>query len=447
MKVHYKKYVYIYVFTSMDIGGVYVLQEKVIAYRRDFHKYAESGWREFRTTAKIVEILRDLGYEVAFGKQVIHPPSVMGREPEEGIQQQMKRAVNQGGDSGIIEEMKGYTGAVATLETGRPGPVIALRFDIDSNDVIEREDEKHRPQKEGFRSVNEGMMHACGHDGHTAIGLGLAELLIKDKNRLSGTVKLIFQPAEEGVRGAKAMVDKGILEGVQYFLSGHLGFNLGTGKFAPKTEGFLSTTKIDAEFIGAGAHAGSNPEEGKNALLAAATAALNIHSIPPNSGGVTRVNVGVLDAGVGRNVIAPKASMKIETRGETAALNTYVYDKAVKIIESAAGMYDNRFNIKKMGEAITVSCDLKLAEWAKKTAEDLQDIDEIIELKHLGGSEDATFMMKAVQDQGGLATYLFFGANTAAGHHNEGFDFDEEVLMKGIHFYHAVIHTINQKHS
>ena len=424
-----------------------MLQEKVIAYRRDFHQYAESGWREFRTTAKIVEILNQLGFEVAFGKEVIHPPSVMGRDSEEEILKQITRAVEQGGDPEIIKMMDGYTGAVATLDTGRPGPVIALRFDIDSNDVIEREDEEHRPQKEGFRSVNEGMMHACGHDGHTAIGLGLAELLIKEKDRLSGIIKLIFQPAEEGVRGAKAMVDKGILDGVQYFLSGHLGFNLDTGKFAPKTEGFLSTTKVDAEFIGEGAHAGSNPEEGKNALLASATAALNIHSIPPNSQGVTRVNVGVMQAGVGRNVVPPRALMKIETRGETAALNTYMYEKTIKILGNAASMYENRLNIKKMGEAITVDCDEELVQWAKATAKDLPDIDEVIELKHLGGSEDATFMMKAVQDQGGLATYLFFGANTAAGHHNEGFDFDEEVLMKGIHFYRAVIHTIIQKYS
>ena len=423
-----------------------MLQEKVIEYRRDFHKYAESAWREFRTTAKVVEVLRNLGYEVAFGKQVIHRESVMGRESEKEIQQQMKRAVNQGGDPEIIKEMEGFTGAVATLDTGRPGPVIGLRFDIDANDVIERKDDGHRPQREGFRSVNEGMMHACGHDGHTAIGLGLAELLIKEKDNLSGMIKLIFQPAEEGVRGAKAMVDKGVLDGVQYFLSGHLGFNLETGKIAPKTEGFLSTTKLDAEFIGKGAHAGSNPEEGKNALLAAATAALNIHSIPPNSEGVTRVNVGVLEAGVGRNVIAPKASMKVETRGETAALNTYMYEKAVTVIESAAAMYDNQVSIKKMGEAITVNCDQKLVDWGKEAAENLSDIDEIIELKHLGGSEDATFMMKAVQDQGGLATYLFFGANIAAGHHNEGFDFDEEVLMKGIHFYYRVIQTIIQKH-
>ncbi len=274
-----------------------MLKEKVIAYRREFHRYAESGWREFRTTARIVEILEDLGYKVECGIKVIHPPSVMGRESDDQIQKQIQRGIEQGGNPEIIKGMEGFTGAVATLETGKSGPIIALRFDIDSNDVIERDDDQHRPKNEGFRSVNEGMMHACGHDGHTAIGLGFAEVLMTEKDQLTGTIKLIFQPAEEGVRGAKAMVDKGILDGVEYFLTGHLGFNLDTGKFAPKTEGFLSTTKIDAEFIGEGAHAGSNPEEGKNSLLAAATAALNIHSIPPHSVGVTRVNVGVMGRG------------------------------------------------------------------------------------------------------------------------------------------------------
>ncbi len=423
-----------------------MLQEKVTAYRRDFHKYAESGWREFRTTAKVVEVLRNLGYEVDFGKQVIYRDSVMGREEEDGIKLQMKRAVNQGADPRLVEEMEGYTGAVATLDTGRPGPVIALRFDIDANDVVERKDDGHRPQREGFRSVNDGMMHACGHDGHTAMGLGLAEVLIKEKDALSGRIKLIFQPAEEGVRGAKAMVDKGVLEEVEYFLSGHLGFNLDTGMFAPRTEGFLSTTKLDVEFMGKGAHAGSNPEEGKNALLAAATAALNLHSIPPNSEGVTRINVGILEAGEGRNVVPPKALLKLETRGETAALNTYMYQKAVTIMESAAAMYGNRIGFKKMGEAITVNCDQTLVNWVREAAENLSDIEQIMDFKHLGGSEDATFMMKAVQDQGGLATYVFFGANTAAGHHNEGFDFDEEVLLKGIRLYHRIIETITQKY-
>ncbi|WP_093314087.1 amidohydrolase [Tindallia californiensis] len=416
------------------------VEEKVIGYRREFHLYAESGWKEFRTTSRIIEILEGLGLEVKYGKEVIHIPMVMGRDAEQEISNHIERGIRQGGNSKFIEKMEGYTGAVGILKTGRPGPVIAIRFDIDANDVIERKDLEHRPTKEGFASVNEGMMHACGHDGHTAMGLGLAELLIKEKKNLTGTIKLIFQPAEEGVRGARAMVGKGLLEDVDYFLAGHLGFNLQTGFIAPKTTGFLSTTKMDAYFYGKGSHASNAPEEGKNSLLAAATAVLNIHAISPHSKGITRVNVGVMQGGIGRNVIPPAATLKIETRGETPELNDYMYDKVAGILNCAAKMYGNNVSMKKEGEALAADCDEELVDIVKEVAlENKERITGVINEKYLGGSEDATFMMKSVQERGGLATYIFFGAETKAAHHNEGFDFDEAVLMKGICLYKDVI--------
>lgn len=428
--------------------GDLILNEKVIAYRREFHRYAESGWREFRTTSRIVEVLQALGYEVKYGKRILHIPSVMGREEERDIDHQINRAIEQGGNPEIIKRMEKYTGALAILETGKPGPTIGIRFDIDANDGVERDDEAHRPQKQGFRSLNEGMMHACGHDGHAAMGLGLAEVLIKDREHLRGRIKLIFQPAEEGVRGAKAMVDKGLLKDVDYFFAGHVGFGLETGTLAPKTEGFLSTTKIDVEFTGKGAHAGKDPEKGKNSLLAAATAALNIHGISSHGDGVTRVNVGVMEAGVGRNVVPSKAILKIETRGETSELNAFVYEQAIKVIEGAAHMYDNQYSITTMGEAITAVCDDELAEIVEKVAKEnqLMEVGSVLSSMYLGGSEDATLMMKEVQDQGGKATYLFFGSTTSAGHHNEGFDFDETVLMEGVNLYHAVIKKIQMIH-
>lgn len=92
----------------------------------------------------------------------------------------------------------GFTGLVATLETGRPGPVIGYRVDMDVLDLNEQLTDDHRPFREGFASCNAGMMHACGHDGHTTIGLGLAEVLMEMREHLCGTIKIVFQPAEEG---------------------------------------------------------------------------------------------------------------------------------------------------------------------------------------------------------------------------------------------------------
>lgn len=421
------------------------IEEKLIDYRRDFHKYAESGWNEFRTTSKIIQILEDLGYNLYYGLDIIEPSAVMGRGDDNYVNDQIDRAIKQGASKEIIDRMQGYTGVVAILDTKIEGPTIAFRFDIDANDVIESTEENHKPYVEGYSSVNKGMMHACGHDGHAAIGLGLAHTIIRYKDELKGKIKLIFQPAEEGVRGAKAIVDKGVVNDVDYFLTGHLGFNLESGSFAPMTKEFLSTTKIDVEYKGKGSHAGAAPNEGNNALLAASAAVLNIHAIPPHKDGVTRVNVGVLNAGVGRNVIAPNALMKIETRGESAHLNEYVYEKTIKVLESIANMYDLNMNIKKMGESITVKCDEDFSKVIEKEVLQIKEIKNIISNMVLGGSEDASFMMDKVQKKGGKSSYMMFGTKIAAGHHNEKFDFDESVLGTAVKVYTKLLFKFNRK--
>lgn len=419
------------------------IEDKLIDYRRGFHKYPESGWTEFRTSSVIAGILNTLGYKVRLGKDILDPKYVMGRDTDI-IASNIKRAIEQGGDRGLMGRMEGYTGVVADINTGITGPTIALRFDIDANDVIESTEDGHRPFEQGFASVNKGVMHACGHDGHIAIGLGLAETLVRIKSSLKGTIRLIFQPAEEGVRGARAIVEKGILDDVDYFLSGHIGFNVPTGTIVPRAEGFLATTKIDAVFKGRGAHAGAAPQEGNNALLAAANALINIHSIPPHSGGITRVNVGTLNGGVGRNVIPPIASMKIETRGENSELNRYVLDRTTNIIELSGKMYGCNTEISKKGEAVTVECDLALSEFIKREISKIYSMTNVIDNKPLGGSEDVTFMIERVQNRGGKAAYLIFGSNTAAGHHNERFDFDETVLPNAVKIYsHLILSFFN----
>ncbi len=117
----------------------------------------------------------------------------------------------------------------------------------------------------------------------------------------------------------------------------HLGVNLRkTGQVACRTEGFLATTKLDATFTGIPAHAGAAPETGKNAILAACTATLNLHAISRHSQGISRINVGVIQGGSGRNVIPANAVIKVETRGVNSEINEYVYNEAVRIIEASA---------------------------------------------------------------------------------------------------------------
>lgn len=291
---------------------------------------------------------------------------------------------------------------MGVMHFAEPGPVIAFRFDMDANDVVEAMLAEHRPWRAGFASVNAGAMHACGHDGHTAIGLTLAEVLTEVKNELAGTVKLIFQPAEEGVRGAKAMVARGIVDDVDFFVGLHLGIGLKQrGTVTCNTVGFLATTKLDAVYTGVPAHAGAAPETGKNALLAAATAALNLHAISRHSKGASRINVGVLQAGTGRNVIPDKAVLKLETRGTTSEINNYIYQSALRILEAAAAMYDVKLDLSPMGDASTSENSPLLVERLQQIAETSNLFASILPEGNIGGSEDCTYFMERVQQKGG----------------------------------------------
>ena len=407
------------------------MEQRLVQLRREFHAHAETGWTEFWTTAKIAGILKSLGYQVFVGKEILDLDSVMGRPSEGEIAKYIERAVHQGADPEWIKRMGGYTGAVAVLDTRKKGPTLAFRFDIDAVDVAEASEEKHRPYREGFASMNENAMHSCGHDAHTVIGLGFAELLMKRKEELKGIFKLIFQPAEEGVRGGKAVAMKGILDDVDYFLGAHIGMDIPTGNVAPGCGDFLCTTKFDAVYKGKAAHAGGAPNEGKNALLAAASATLALAGISPHKDGATRLNVGVLQAGTGRNVIPSKAVMKVETRGLTTALNEYVYGRAMEIVEGAAIMYGVELSVAKMGEAVDAFSDKELVDLVAEKALSVPGIEKLVPSVSLGGSEDVSWMMRAVQEHGGKAVYFVLGSYIAAGHHNEFFDVDERVLSYG----------------
>lgn len=406
-------------------------EAKLISYRRDFHKHAEVAWTEFRTASIVAETLVNLGYQVLVGEEVIAADKMMGVPSVDELTRQQQRALTQGADAKWVEKMNGgKTGVVGVMRFDRPGPTVAFRFDMDANDVVEAKSQSHRPCREGFASINTGAMHACGHDGHTAVGLVFAEVMAQSKAQLSGTIKFIFQPAEEGVRGAKAMAASGVVDDVDYLMGMHLGIGLKkNGQVTCQTEGFLATTKLDAVFTGTPAHAGAAPETGRNALLAAASAALNLHAISRHSQGASRVNVGVLQAGTGRNVVPANAVLKLETRGSTTQINEYVYGEALRILKASAQMYGVTVDLAEMGGAAGGENNPELVARIAQIAQQSGLFKEVLPTGNIGGSEDCTYFMERVQHCGGQAAYLMVGTDLAAGHHDALFDFDESMLM------------------
>lgn len=408
------------------------LKDKLIAVRRDVHQHPETGWTEFRTSSFIIKELQFLGFSVFFGRDIFNEKYRLGVPEPECLADCQERAVREGADPKLVQAMTGgYTGVVAVLDTGKVGKTVAFRFDIDSNDAVEIGDKIHRPAAEGFASEHSKAMHACGHDGHVAIGLGLARLLAAHRDELFGKVKLIFQPAEEGVRGAYAMVNAGVVDDVDYFFSGHVGFKATTDNtIIVRTDGFLATTKLNAEFRGMSAHAGAAPEDGKNALLAAAQAAISLNTIARHSGGASRINVGVLNAGTGRNVVPDYAELKLETRGENTEVNQFMVDEAERILRACAMMYDVELQTSIVGSAPSCVPDVELGQKVAELIKEKCDYAKVIEHVSIGCSEDCSYFMERVQENGGRALFMMYGTQIVAGHHNDHFDFNEDCLWR-----------------
>lgn len=409
-------------------------QEEYIARRRDLHQHPEPGWLEYRTAAYAATVLSKLGYTIAAGEEVLNLEARMGLPSDDVMKAAMDRAISEGADPGWVSVFGyGKTALVATMKFAEEGPTVAFRADIDSNDVAESTDEDHLPAREGFVSTHEKAMHACGHDAHLTMLLGLAEYIATHKDSFKGTVKLIVQPAEEGVRGARAMMEAGVVDDVDILFGMHIGIDKAlTGALACSDPGFLATTKFDVSFTGYAAHAGASPEKANNAMLAACTAVLNLQAIARHSGGITRVNVGVLESGTGRNVTPGYATLKLEVRGETTEINEYVEQRCRTILQAAAQMHDCEVQIVQAGGAPAVINTEALAKDVQTLAEGTDLFDRVDLTYYGGGSEDCAYFMRRVIERGGQATYMILGSNIKAPHHNPHFDIDEADMIKGI---------------
>lgn len=425
-------------------------RDELIQLRRDFHRYPETSWLEMRTSAKIAEYLTELGMEVLTGKNVCREEARIGVPDPDILERHFSQVKEQGAPARFLTEEleQGYTGVVGILRCGE-GPTVALRFDIDALPMEEAEDLEHRPFREGFSSQNPGMMHACGHDCHAAIGLGTARILSELRDQLHGTVKFLFQPGEEGTKGAYAMVENGHLDGVDYFAGTHVAPDdkEDDGDITPGTYGSLATCKYNVFFHGQAAHAGGFPEEGKNAVLAAAHAAVGLSGIARHSQGISRVNVGVIRGGSNSNVVADEAMISMEVRGETDEINQYMDRRAKEICQAAAMMEE-------------CSCEMRLMGRAPSQVSSPELIDRISNLvrNHLPqyrvssnpnaknwGSEDIGFMMNRVQEQGGQAVYMRTMTKMASPQHTVRFDVDEDVLVKGAVSFSAIVCDLLKK--
>lgn len=413
----------------------------ISALRRDLHRHPETSWLEYRTAAITARYLLDMGYDVTLGADAVCAKARLDPPCPHRCAEERSRAVAEGAEPELVARMgDGLTGLWADLHcTGADNepsnssdPILALRFDMDANDIVECPETQHYPTHEGFASCHAGAMHACGHDGHTAIGMGVAALLKRLQHHLRGTVRLVFQPAEELGQGALSMLRAGAMQGVDKLVGLHLGVQAGPGDIICGTTHFLATTTFEAAFEGKASHAGIAPEEGRNALMAATAAVQSFHAIPRHGHGPTRINVGQLTVDGAPNIIPARAWLAGETRGVTSAINAHMMDEVERMTAASAGMWGCQSRLRRVSECPSGASDPAMAERVARMAKELGGFKNIIPSQEFWASEDFTWLLNGVQEQGGQGTYIQLGVNRPGGHHTERFDFNEDVLPRGM---------------
>ncbi len=370
---------------------VEALREQLVAWRRDFHQHPEVAFEEVRTSQKVAEILTELGLEVQYGV--------------------------------------GKTGVVGILEGTGNGPTILVRADMDALPIQE---ENNVP----YKSQIANRMHACGHDGHTAIALSVAKILAGRRDQMSGAIKFVFQPAEEIAAGAKAMIDDGVMEGLKpdVSLGLHLWNDMPVGRVAvTRGPAMASSDSFHLWIEGRGGH-GASPHQTYDPILAAAqiiTAAQSVVSrnLPPLDAGV--LSCTMIRAGDAFNVIPSE----VEIRGTIRSYKNEIRDLIVTRFEALA-----------TGIAQAMGCTARL-EFFEKTPPLVNDLAigeqlrhgfgqidnslEIVDDVRTMGAEDMGFFLERAP-----GVYFFVGsANANRGldypHHHPRFDVDEEALVIG----------------
>lgn len=358
--------------------------------RRDFHMHPEIGFKEVRTANIVARELTSFGLEVK---------------------------------TGVAK-----TGVIALLEGKQPGPVVLLRFDMDALPILEE-------TGASYASQSPGVMHACGHDGHTAIGLTVARLLEKHHNEFNGTVKFIFQPAEEGLGGAEAMIAEGILENPrpEIALALHVWNEKPVGWLGITPGPVMAASEIfNIRLIGRGGH-GAVPNLSIDPVLAAAQVINALQSIvsrnvPPLKAAV--VTVATIHGGEAFNVIPGDVEMKGTIRTFEPAIRDRVINRFQQIVKDVGHAMDCEvyLEVKALTPAVINDPDISLR--VQKVASQLFPNDQLDNQDMTMGSEDMAFLLQKIP-----GCFIFIGSankekNLDASHHHPKFDFDESILPK-----------------
>lgn len=373
-------------------------KEYTIDLRREFHANPEASLKEFETVKRIERELKNIG---------------------------------------IPYEIVGETGIVATIEGNKEGKKVALRGDIDALEMDDLKDVE-------YKSKNPGLCHACGHDGHTAMLITAGKILYENKNKLNGTVLLVFQPAEESISGAKKMLeDKNFLEDVDSILGIHLMTTVEVGKVGYTYDaGMSSADSFIIKLQGKGGH-GSMPHESVDPVVAACalvTDAQHIISreIPPNEFGV--LTFGIVNAGTRHNIIPDSALIEGTIRTYNNEIRRTIKDGLKRVAKTCAEAYRTEMDITFPTATHPVVNTNEHIDFARKIIEKFLDKENIVELPPSTGSEDFSYFL---QEAPGL--YLQVGAaNKEKGithpHHNPHFDIDEDSLEIGtaVHVQYAI---------
>ncbi len=366
------------------------IEQELIELRRDFHQYPELGFEEYRTSEKIVDFLSKLDLEV----------------------QKIKK-----------------TGVVALLDCGE-GPVIAFRADIDALPITEQTDVS-------YKSKVNGVMHACGHDGHTSILLGLAKVLNRFKDKLTGKIKFIFQPAEEGPGGALPLIEAGVLENpkVDKIFGLHVEETLPTGVIGLHSKvASAAADEINLKVKGKGGHAAA-PHQGVDAIVVASQIVIALQTIisrqvNPQQSAV--ISLGTINGGYKRNVIADTVELRGTIRTTDPELRKIMPDMIEQIIRGVTLSYRADYELDyTFGYPVLVNS----VKDVKRSKEFLLDIPYINQLKQIKqpsmGAEDFAYYLQKVP-----GVFFRLGAGSAEqeyypGHHPK-FNFDEKALKIGV---------------
>lgn len=375
----------------MITNEVEAIKEEIIRWRRDFHRNPEIGFDLDRTSKKVTDLLKSWGIKMLTDE-------------------------NSTGVVGIIE--------------GNGEKTVALRADMDALPINEENQVEYKSQ---FKNK----MHACGHDGHTAMLLGAAKVLSKHKDKINGNIKLIFQPAEEGPTpgGAKPMIAEGVLEDVDAIFGMHLTTEYGTGTIGLKFGGAMaSTDEFEITLIGKGGHAGS-PHKAVDPIAMAAKVVTEIQymvSRQINPVEPLVVSIGSIHGGMANNVIADSCELTGTIRTFNDELRKDIKEKIKNIVKSITSISDGDYKLNIIDGLPPLINDDSMSEFSLKVGEEVLGKENVFLIERpTMGAEDFAYYVKEVP-----GTYMWIGArNEEKGFvnmmHHPKFDFDEDSLVFG----------------